>query len=74
MGLARLIYCVCSMQFNFGNLSIAEKNIVEAQKAFNEGFELADRLAPTHALVAAFHFKLGFIQSLYENYENALYV
>lgn len=62
------------MQFNFGNLSIAEKNIVEAQNAFNDGFALADKLAPTHALAAAFHFKLGFLQSLYENYKSALYV
>jgi hypothetical protein len=62
------------MGFNFGNLALTEERIVVAQESFSVGLTMANDIAPTHALIAAFHYKLAFIQSQFENYDNALYV
>ncbi|KAI0113682.1 P-loop containing nucleoside triphosphate hydrolase protein [Nemania sp. FL0031] len=56
----------------YGNLELAENNIAKAQIAYEKGYTMVHKLAPTHGLIVALHYKLGYMHYVLGNYELGL--
>lgn len=61
-----------SLMLCYGNLEMSENDILKAQEAYLKGYEMGHEHAPTHALTAAFHYKLGQVQHILGNHRKAL--
>ncbi|KAA8632136.1 hypothetical protein SMACR_07009 [Sordaria macrospora] len=56
----------------YGNMALANSVFAQAMENFEEGYTMAMEHAPTHALTAAFQYKLGFIQFHHRRFDHAL--
>ena len=61
-----------SIIYAFGNLELAQKNVDIAKEYYEKGCKMAHDLAPMHLQTASFEYKIGVVEALSKNYDNAM--
>ena len=61
-----------SLLYAYGNLELAQNNVDGAKDFYEKGYKMAHELSPTHLQTATFEYKIGVVETLSQNYGNAM--